>query len=156
VGSRDCGACRCRQARRPSADPGTSAYVPIEGGPLGDNVRVTSQSDERPIPPSTSLADAARQAVEGFLASTAFHPSTGEVDSIEVVGVAEAAEPHVRMTWHQGEHLFGLLIPISRLAVESGGLDAVPFYLRLAMDEPHSPTEDGSRHWFSDLPSGPY
>jgi hypothetical protein len=47
-------------------------------------------------------------------------------------------------------------MPIGRLAFQSGDLDAVPTYLALAIDEPHGPTDDGSRLWFFDLPSGPY
>jgi hypothetical protein len=127
-----------------------------------DNVRVTSDVDEPPIPRGLTLTDAAQQAVEGFRTSTAFQPSTGEVDSIGVVHVGggqppeDVAEPGVEMTWHQGKHRFGLLMPITRLAAEAGGLGAVPFYLRVAIDEPHRPTADGTRRWFSDLPSGPY
>jgi hypothetical protein len=118
--------------------------------------------EEPSIPAGMALTDAAQQAIDGFLASTALQPSMGEVDGVELVRVSDGqvsehqGEPGVQLTWHQGEHRFGLLIPISRLAAESGGLDAVPFYLRLAIDEPHSPTPYGSRHWFSDLPSGPY
>jgi hypothetical protein len=36
-------------------------------------------------------------------------------------------------------------MPIGRLAEQSGGLSAVPFYLRLVIDEPHVPTPDSSR-----------
>jgi hypothetical protein len=60
------------------------------------------------------------------------------------------------MKWHQGEHQFGLLMPITRLATQAGDLDGVAFYLRLAVDEPHEPSPNGERRWFSNLPSGPY
>jgi hypothetical protein len=105
------------------------------------------------------LEQAVQRALEGFLASTAFQPSNGEVESVEVVEVVEVeetSEPGIRLTWHQGQHAFGLLIPITRLAYESGGLDQAPWYLRLAVDEPHEPAPNGERRWFSDLPSGPY
>jgi hypothetical protein len=65
-------------------------------------------------------------------------------------------EPGIRLTWRQPDGRFGLLMPIRRLAEQSGGLGSVPFYLRLAVDEPHGPTADGAVMWFSDLPSGPY
>lgn len=51
------------------------------------------------------MLDAARQAVDGFHASTAFEPSSGEVESIEAVwmsrGVPPDSEPGIRLTWRQ-------------------------------------------------------
>ena len=60
------------------------------------------------------------------------------------------------MQWRQGLKQFGLLMPIDRLAHQAGGLDSVPFYLGLAVDEPHDQPQEGTRTWFTDLPSGPY
>lgn len=112
------------------------------------------------IPAGTSLLDAARQTVDRLRASTPWEPPGGVLDTVEIVHVCPTPdagwEPGVLMTWHQGENLFGLAIPIGRLAFQSGDLDAVPAYLMLAVDEPHGPTVDGSRLWFFDLPSGPY
>lgn len=112
------------------------------------------------IPAGVSLLDAARQAVAGLREAAPWDPPNGVLDSVDVVHVCPtpdgAWEPGVVMTWHQGENLFGLVIAIGRLARESGGLEAVPTYLMLAIDEPHGPTEDGSRLWFFDLPSGSY
>ena len=62
----------------------------------------------------------------------------------------------VAVRWRQGTREFGLLMPIERLARQSGGLDGVPFYLREAVCEPHDASPDGTRTWFTDLPSGPY
>jgi hypothetical protein len=60
------------------------------------------------------------------------------------------------MQWRQGDQEFGLLMPIERLAHQAAGLDSVPFYLRLAVDEPHNQSPQETRTWFTDLPSGPY
>jgi hypothetical protein len=88
--------------------------------------------------------------------------ATGELDDIEVVylgegqQVGQAPKPGLRMTWHQGTNRFGLLSSVSRLAEQAGGLDALPFYLRLAIDEPHGPVPANARLWFIDLPTAPY
>lgn len=114
------------------------------------------------MPSGMTLLDAARQAVAGFHASTAFQPSGGEVESIEVVWMSRGSapnlepEPGIRLTWRQSGNRFGLLMTIRRLAERSGGLDSVPFYLRLAVDEPHGSSADGAALWFSDLPSSPF
>lgn len=107
-----------------------------------------------------SLLDAARQVVSRFRDRTPWDPCGGVLEDIEVVQVSPTADGHggpgILMTWHQGENRFGLVIPVGRLAFQSGDLDAAPTYLMVALDEPHWPTEDGSRFWFFDLPSGPY
>jgi uncharacterized protein YbjT (DUF2867 family) len=77
--------------------------------------------------------------------------SRSVVDRPDFIG-----EPGVLLTWHQGAAQFGVVIAIGRLAWQSAGLESVPFYLRLAVDEPHRPAPEGSRRWFLDLPSGPY
>lgn len=106
--------------------------------------------------------DAARRAVEGFRSSRSSGRNAGEVESIEVVWVSRGAppdlgpEPGVRLTWRQREGRFGLLMPIERLAEQSGSLEMVPFYLRLAVDEPHGAPDPETVMWFSNLPSGPY
>src|SRR4051794_24424102 len=109
-----------------------------------------------PIPAGVTLAEAAHRAVSEFHASRPWVPSGGDLESIGVVYVNNPPEwrpePAIHMTWNQGVNLFGLLISIDRLAEQSGGLDGVPFYLRLAIDEPHGPTPDGSRMWFFNLP----
>jgi hypothetical protein len=80
---------------------------------------------------------------------------SGHLDEIEVIYVGEGSEPGLRMTWHQGADRFGLLNSVGRLAEQAGGLDALPFYLRLAIDEPHGPVPHASRQWFLALPSAP-
>ena len=79
----------------------------------------------------------------------------GELDDIEVIYIGERPEPGLRMTWHQGAYRFGLLNSVRRLAEQAGGLDALPFYLRLAIDESHEPAPNAGRHWFLDLPTAP-
>ena len=142
----------------------------VRGRSVGHHYWVPSRRRDEPgsdraecfIPAGVSLTDAVRQALEGFHACTAFEPSNGEVDTIEPVFVGTGdppdfvGEPGVLLTWHQSQARFGLVIGISRLAWQSAGLEAAPFYLRLAVDEPHAPSPDGSRRWFLDLPSGPY
>jgi hypothetical protein len=88
-------------------------------------------------------------------------PSISDLDDIEVVYLGDAiehieSEPGLRMTWHQGTNRFGLLGTVRRLAHQAGALDSLPFYLRLAIDEPHSPAPDGSRLWLPDLPFRAY
>ena len=106
--------------------------------------------------------DAARQAVDGFHSSRSSGRNGGEVESIEVVWVSRGAppdlqpEPGVRLSWRQRQGRFGLLMPIQRLAEQSGSLEMVPFYLRLAVDEPHGAPAPEAVMWFGDLPSGPY
>lgn len=113
-----------------------------------------------PIPADVTLLDAARQAVARLSERASWDPPGGVLDSVEVAHLCAKPDadpvPGVVMTWHQGESRFGLAMPIGRLAFQSGDLDAVPTYLALAIDEPHGPTDDGSRLWFFDLPSGPY
>jgi hypothetical protein len=60
------------------------------------------------------------------------------------------------MRWRQGSNLYGLLMPLGRLVDQAGDIAQVPFYLQLAVDEPHAEAPDGTRLWFQDLPSGPY
>ena len=85
----------------------------------------------------------------------------GELDDIVVVYIGEGQqmgqdpEPGLRMTWHQSDNHFGLLNSVRRLAEQAGGLDAFPFYLCLAIDEPHGPVPHACRLWFIDLPSAP-
>lgn len=117
---------------------------------------MTSEPDESAIPAGMRLADAAKQAVHEFQEASSSQNWFGVVESIEVVDVGDPAGAGIRLMWHQGEHSFGLLMPIVRLAAQAGGLDGVPFYLRLAVKEPHEPARNGQRQWFSDLPSGPY
>jgi hypothetical protein len=124
--------------------------------------RRSHRPDEGPSLPSGAISfDAAQEAVAGFYACTAFEPSSGEVASIEVVSMNDRSaansedEPGICLTWRQAENQFGLLMTLRRLAEQSGGLDSVPFYLRLAVDEPHGPTAGGAVRWFSDLPSSP-
>jgi hypothetical protein len=115
---------------------------------------------EPPIPADVSLLDAARRAVTSLRELSPWDPPGGVLDTVEVAHVCRTPDadrvPAVVMTWHQDENLFGLVMPIERLAFQSGDLDAVPTYLMVAIDEPHGPTEDGSRLWFLDLPSGPF
>ena len=100
--------------------------------------------------------------MQRFQASQPWESAGGEVEEIEVVHVAAGShpdapgEPGLSMTWHQDSDSYGLVMPIARLAAQAGDLDAVPFYLRLAIDEPHRSSPDGSRVWFFDLPAGPY
>lgn len=115
----------------------------------------------QPIPRGVALIDAARQTVAAFIAAPPTESPFHEVEGVEVVQVSTGPwpskdEPGVELRWRQGENRYGLLIPIERLARQSGGLDGAPFYLRLAVDEPHGPVPEGTRLWFSDLPSGPY
>lgn len=91
-------------------------------------------------------------------------PLDGDLDEVEVEVVhviegqhmGQPGEPGPRMTWHQGQNAFGFLIPLGRLIQEAGGVETIAVCLRLAIDEPHGPTPDQSRLWFTDLPSGPY
>jgi hypothetical protein len=121
---------------------------------------------EPALPSGVTQVDAARQAVAGFLAGPPDWPdelraSDAEVDQVEVVELRSGQAPvatavGVALQWRQGSHLFGLLMPIERLARQAGGLEGVPFYLRLAVIEPHGGSSVGTRTWFTDLPSGPY
>lgn len=110
--------------------------------------------------------ESARQAVAAFLADPPDWPdvadaSDSQVEQVEVVELRSGQTPvataaGIALQWRQGANLFGLLLPIERLAHQSGGLEAVPFYLRLAVSEPHGGSSGGARTWFTDLPSGPY
>jgi hypothetical protein len=112
-----------------------------------------------PIPLGMSQLEAARQVVAALLADP---PDTSaEIDGVEAVELRSGHPPSttthgVAMQWRQGSHEYGLLMPIERLAHQAGGLDSVPFYLGLAVDEPHNRSPQGTRTWFTDLPSGPY
>lgn len=103
----------------------------------------------------------AEAALEVVARSAAETPVAGIVESINVIDVATGQWPleivtGIELRWRQGDNLFGLLIPIDRLEREAGELEAVPFYLRLAVEEPHGAAPNGVRLWFTDLPSGPY
>jgi hypothetical protein len=106
-----------------------------------------------------SQHEAAARAVAAFLAEP---PSRyDDVGRLEVVELRSGNGPAttvagVLMEWRQGTDQFGLLMPIERLAYQAGGLDAVAFYLRLAVQEPHGGAAEGRRAWFTDLPSGAY
>lgn len=119
----------------------------------------SSNEEESPIPPGVSRVEAARRVVAAFLADP---PDTlAEIEGVEVVELrsgeyASTATYGVVMQWRQGRQQFGLLMPIERLAQQSGGLHAVPFYLGVAVDEPHVDSPQETRLWFTDLPSGPY
>jgi hypothetical protein len=127
--------------------------------------KVLPGAEEPAIPKGVALVDAAQQVVREFLAEATGELWKDDLDTIDVVYVSNGQasergwsepEPGVRMTWHQGANRFGLLISINRLAEESGDLGGVPFFLRVAIREPHGPTADGSRLWFLHLPSGTY
>lgn len=130
------------------------AEVPIALASLPANGQAGTVKRERGLP----SMDEARKLVETFGASTAFDPLGGDVQDIAAVWVSEQGrfgsdvEGGVRLTWRQGDNHYGLLMPISRLLEQTGDLDSAAFYLRLAVDEPHAPTPDGSVLWFEDLP----
>ena len=115
-----------------------------------------------PVPAGTDLQAAAAHVVETLRTRDATDEYSGDLESIEVVQVTvgqdlgQDPEPGLCMTWAQGERKFGLVMPIRRVAQQAGALDAAPFYLQLAVDEPHRGSADGSRRWFLDLPSGPF
>jgi hypothetical protein len=110
------------------------------------------------IPAELSLLDAAKRTVARVLDSATWDTPGGELDLIEVSHVCPTPHsesvPGVLMTWHQDQNQFGLVMPIERLAEQAGAFESVPTYLMLTVDEPHGPTQDGSRLWFFDLPSG--
>jgi hypothetical protein len=99
--------------------------------------------------------------VDLFTRSTAFDPLGGVVEGIHAVWVSQKGrwgadvEAGVRLTWRQADNQYGLLMPLSRLLQQTGDLDSAAFYLRLAVDEPHGPTPDGTILWFEDLPTAP-
>jgi hypothetical protein len=99
------------------------------------------------------------QIIDRFRSSAALEPLGGEVGELEAVwvsregGLAGNDEAAVRMTWRQASNHFGLLMPLSRLLKQSGDLDGAAFALRLAVDEPHEPSPDGTTLWFEDLPT---
>ncbi len=122
------------------------------------------------LPPSAPATYATAEAVAAALLA---HPETidqdatfgsGHLDSIESVAFAEGGDwlgqvtvPGLCMLWHQGDHRYGLLMPLHLLQRHSGGdVDSMVFYLRLAVDEPHEEPAAGSRCWVLDLPSGAY
>jgi len=110
----------------------------------------------------TDLLEAARTVVDRMWTESPMSRSSERPETLEVVHISvgfdigQDPEPGVCMTWTQGEQAFGLVMPISRLARQSGDLESVPFYLQLTVDEPHGRSPDGSRRWFLDLPSGVY
>ncbi|HTY72841.1 MAG TPA: hypothetical protein VMI11_10525 [Actinomycetes bacterium] len=73
------------------------------------------------------------------------------LESIEAVELDD--EPGICMTWRQGENAFGLLNSVRRLVELTGAAISLPFYLGLAIDEPHPGSLTGVRVWFIDLPS---
>jgi hypothetical protein len=114
------------------------------------------------LPAAIDLRAAALAAAEAVKTQPVHHHQPGvELDDIKVVYIAEdeqvgqGSEPGLRMTWHQWGNQFGLLNSVRRLAEQAGGFDAIPFYLWLAIDEPHQPAPDASRLWFRDLPTAP-
>ncbi|MBV9952682.1 MAG: hypothetical protein JO291_12065 [Acidimicrobiia bacterium] len=105
--------------------------------------------------------EAARQVVAEMQSPTATWPCHGQMEAIEAVHVgmgwsASEVVPGIEMRWRQGSNLYGLLMPLDRLVSQAGDLAGVPFYLRLAVDEPNGEVPNGTRLWFQDLPSGPY
>ena len=114
------------------------------------------------LPPETDLLAVTQGVVDRLRTEGAWDSAGGDLERIDVVHVtvgqhvAHYSEPGVCLRWTQGENKFGLVMPISRLALQAGGVEAIPFYLQLAIDEPHGATSDGSRWWFLNLPSGPY
>jgi hypothetical protein len=116
--------------------------------------------EQSPIPLGVSQLEAARRVVAALLADPP-EALDAEIGGVEVVQLCSGHGPStmthgVAMQWRQGRQEFGLLMPIERLAHQAGGLDSVPFYLGLAVDEPHDQFPEGPRTWFTDLPSGPY
>jgi hypothetical protein len=110
------------------------------------------------LPAGTDLQAAAHVVAEAVRTASV---TGGDLDDIDVVYIGEGnhggqdPEPGLRMTWHQEGNRFGLLNSVRHLAEQAGGLEALPFYLSLAIDEPHGPAPDADRLWFLDLPSGP-
>jgi hypothetical protein len=105
--------------------------------------------------------EVARGVVAEVQSSATNRSGSGDLQSIEAVHVgrgwsASDVVPGIEMRWRQGSDLYGLLMPLERLVDEAGDLAQVPFYLRLAVDEPHGEVPEGTRLWFQDLPSGPY
>lgn len=120
----------------------------------------SAEEEPSPIPAGVSPLVAATQVVAALLADPPQAPDT-EIQRAEVVQLRsgqfpEVAVPGVVLEWRQAGNKFGLLMPIDRLARQAGDLDGVPFYLRLAVSEPHGESPEGARAWFTDLPSGPY
>ena len=114
-----------------------------------------------PIPSGVSHVEAARGVVADLLAHPPDDLDDAEIENVEVVELRSGHWPvttthGVAMQWRQGRREFGLLMPIERLALQAGGLGGVPFYLGLAVSEPHNQSPEGTRTWFTDLPSGPY
>jgi hypothetical protein len=117
--------------------------------------------EESAIPPGVSHVEAARQVVAALLADPPEALDAAEIEGVEVVQLRSGQWPvttthGVAIQWRQGHQEFGLLMPIERLAHQAGGLDGVPFYLREAVREPYDQSPEGTRTWFTDLPSGPY
>ena len=103
--------------------------------------------------------EAARQVISALLAYPPEDFDAAEIEGVEVVQLRSGQWPvtttyGVAMQWRQGRQEFGLLMPIERLARQTGGLDGVPFYLREAVREPHNQSPQETRTWFTDLPSG--
>ena len=102
-----------------------------------------------------ALALDVAQKVEGSQGWADGHPDA-TLESIEVVRLGEGQEPGLLMRWRQGPNPFGLLSSVRRLLEATGTEETMPFYLGLAIDEPHRPAPDGVRVWFTELPSGPH
>lgn len=107
-------------------------------------------------------AGEAQRVIDDFRTSKALEPLFGSVEALEVVRVSQrgavgaAAEVGIRLVWVQDGQRYELVMPVSRLVDQSGGIGSAAFFLRLAVDEPHGPTPDGTVLLFEDLPSGPY
>lgn len=125
--------------------------------------RRTTMAADDPWPRGLDAAAAARDVVARVRRGDGWRNDEcyGVLESIEVVHVAAGnlglpAEPGLLMRWRQSGQPFALLASVRRLAEQAGGLEALPFYLGLARDEPHAPGPDGVTVWFTDLPAGPY
>ena len=132
---------------------------------FGRRSKTTSSEpfDQPLVPNGVTPLEAAGQVLERFLRvrDAELEPG-GIVESAEIAYIQEgqspsdAVEPGLLVRWRQRSDEFGLLVPITRLISQAGSLEGVPFYLGLAIDEPHEPAVEGFCHWFLDLPSGPY
>lgn len=106
---------------------------------------------------ATHTFEEARQAVLALSSDSRLQlPEDGDVEAEAVLlcspGTSEARVPAISLRWRQAQHEFGLLMPLDRLVVQAGDLDGVPFYLALAVKEPHGGSTEPARTWFTDLP----
>lgn len=138
----------------------SAAPVQQVGHPVGVRLRRSSGPSRGGQLRAVDMAAEGRAVVERIRASRRPETTYGALESIEMVQVGEGErmdqfpEHGLRMTWRQDDAAFGLLMSMGRLVAQSGSVESIEFYLRLAIDEPHSPAPDGSRLWFLDLPSG--